>query len=80
MDSDSSTPATPPIDHVQDNHFHVIPNNPSFRLKYTVVPEGSDGSGGTSYTLTENQTQPIALHTSLAAAIKPCLLFLRHIA
>jgi len=32
----------------------LISNNPSFRLKHPGVPDSSDGSGGTSYPLTEN--------------------------
>ena len=38
----------------------MISNNPSFRLKHPGVPDGSDGFGGTSYPLTENQTRPLA--------------------
>jgi len=38
----------------------IINNNPSFRLKHPGVPDGSDGSGGTSYPLTANQTRPVA--------------------
>jgi hypothetical protein len=34
----------------------IISNNSSFRLKHPGVPDGSDGSGGTSVALTENQT------------------------
>jgi len=33
-----------------------ISNNSSFRLKHPGVPDGSDGSDGTSYPLTENYT------------------------
>ena len=57
-----------------------ISKNSSFRLKHTGVPNGSDGSGGTLYPLTENQTRRVALHTSPAAAIIPCLLFLQRVA
>jgi hypothetical protein len=37
-----------------------ISNNPSFRLKHLGVPNGFDGSRGTSYPLTENQMRPVA--------------------
>jgi hypothetical protein len=37
-----------------------VSNNPSFRLKHPGVPDNSDGSSGTSYPLTENQTRPVA--------------------
>jgi hypothetical protein len=37
-----------------------ISNNCSFRLKHLGVPDRSDGSDGTSYRLTENQTRPVA--------------------
>jgi hypothetical protein len=37
-----------------------ISNNPSFRLKHPGVLDGSDGSDGTSYPLTENYTLPVA--------------------
>ena len=37
-----------------------ISNNPSFRLKHPGVPDGSDGSDGTSYPLTENYKLPFA--------------------
>jgi len=38
----------------------IISNNSSFRQKHPGVPDGSDGSDGTSYTLTENYTLPVA--------------------
>jgi len=57
-----------------------ISNNSCFRLKHPGVPDGSDGSDGTSYCQTENETRRVALHTSLAAAIIPYLLFLRRVA
>jgi len=44
-----------------------ISNNTSFLLKYLGVPDGSDGSGGTSYPLTENQTWPVAQATDRLA-------------
>jgi len=40
-----------------------ISNNSSFRQKHPAVPDGSDGSDGTSYPLTENYTLPIAQAT-----------------
>jgi hypothetical protein len=48
-----------------------ISNNPSFGLKHPGVPDGSDGSGGTSYNLTENQTRPVAQATGRVAYL-PC--------
>jgi hypothetical protein len=49
----------------------AISNNSSFRLKHPGVPDGSDGSGGTSYPLTENQTRPVAQATGRVAYL-PC--------
>jgi hypothetical protein len=46
---------------------NIISNNPSFRLKHLDVPDGSDGSDGTSYPLTENYTLPVAQVTGLVA-------------
>jgi len=40
-----------------------ISNYSSFRQKHLGVPDGSDGSDGTSYPLMENYTLPVALHT-----------------
>jgi len=40
-----------------------ISNNSSFRQKHPGVPDGSDGSDGTSYPLTENYTLPVAQAT-----------------
>jgi hypothetical protein len=37
-----------------------ISNNPGFRLKHPGVPDGSHGSDGTSYPLTENYILPLA--------------------
>ena len=48
-----------------------ISNNPSFRLKHPGVPDSSDGSGGTSYPLTENQTRPVAQATGRVPYL-PC--------
>jgi hypothetical protein len=47
---------------VAKNKTQVINNNPSLHLKHLGVPDGADGSDGTSYPLTENYTLPIA-HT-----------------
>jgi len=47
------------------HHVPYISNNPSCCLKHPGVPDGSDGSDGTSYTLTGNYTLPVALHTHL---------------
>jgi len=44
-----------------------IGNNSGFCLKHPGVPDGSDGSGGTSYQLTENQTRPVAQATDRVA-------------
>jgi len=49
----------------------LISNNSSFCLKHPGVPDGSDGSGGTSYPLTENQTRPVAQATGRIAYL-PC--------
>jgi len=39
---------------------YYISNNASFRLKHLGVPDGSDGSDGTSNPLTENYMLPVA--------------------
>ena len=44
-----------------------ISNNSSFRQKHPGVPDGSDGSDGTSHPLTENYTLPIAQATCRVA-------------
>jgi len=44
-----------------------ISNNPGFRLKHPGVPDGSDGSDGTSYLLPENYTLPVAQATGRVA-------------
>jgi uncharacterized protein YjbI with pentapeptide repeats len=44
-----------------------ISNNTSFRLKHPGVPDGSDGSDGTSYPLTENYTLPVTQATGRVA-------------
>jgi len=48
-------------------HLGIISNNSSFRQKHPGVPDGSDGSDGTSYPLTENYTLPIAQATCRVA-------------
>jgi len=50
-----------------------ISNDPNFRLKHPGVPEGSDGIVGTSYTLTENCTLPVAQATGRVAYVPPLL-------
>ena len=47
--------------------WKIISNNSSFRLKHLGVPDGSDGSGRTSYPLTKNQTRPVAQATGRVA-------------
>jgi hypothetical protein len=42
----------------------VISNNSSFRLKHPGVSDGSDGSDGTSYHLSENYTVSVAQATA----------------
>ena len=44
-----------------------ISNKPSFRLKHLGVLDGSDGSDGTLYPLTENYTLPVAQATGRVA-------------
>jgi len=51
----------------------AIRNNPNFRLKYPGVPDGSDGSDGTSYALTENYTLHVAQATGRVAYVPPLL-------
>jgi len=50
-----------------------ISNIPSFRQKHPGVPDGSDGSDGTSYPLTENSTLPVAQATGRIAHVPPLL-------
>lgn len=50
-----------------------ISNNASFRLKLPGVPDGSNGSNGTWYPLTENYMLPIAKETGRVAHIHPVL-------
>jgi len=49
----------------------IITNDPNFRLKHPGVPDGSDGSDGTSYALTENYTLPVAQATGRVAYVPP---------
>jgi len=49
-----------------------ISNNPGFRLKHPGVPDGSEGSDGTSYPLTENYTVPVAQATGRIAQHSTC--------
>jgi hypothetical protein len=44
-----------------------ISNNRSFRLEHPGIPDGSDGSDGTSYPLTENYMLPVAQVTGRVA-------------
>ena len=46
-----------------------ISNNSSFRQKRRGVPDGSDGSDGTSYPLTENYTLPVVQATGRVAYV-----------
>jgi hypothetical protein len=49
-----------------DSQFRdCISNNPVSRLKHLGVSDGSNGSDGMSYPLTENYTHSIALRTYL---------------
>jgi hypothetical protein len=46
---------------------NCISNKPGFHLKHPGVPDGSDGSDGTLYPLTENCTLPVAQATCRVA-------------
>jgi len=50
-----------------------ISNNPNVHLKYPGVPDGSDGSDGTSYALTENYTLPVTQVMGCVAYVPPLL-------
>jgi len=50
-----------------------ISNDPNFCLKHPGVPDGSDGSDGTSYALTENYTLPVAQATGRVSYVPPLL-------
>jgi hypothetical protein len=45
-----------------------ISNKPTFHLKHPGVPDGSDGSDGTSYPLTDNYMLPVAYSPQLLYA------------
>ena len=49
----------------------ITGKNASFLLKHPGVPDGSDGSDGTSYPLTENYMLPIAQATGRLAYLPP---------
>ena len=51
----------------------AISNDPNFCLKHPGVPDGSDGSDGTSYALTENYTLHVAQATGRVAHLPPLL-------
>ena len=51
----------------------LLRNDPSFRLKYPGVPDGSDGSDRTLYPRMENCTLPVALATGRVAYVPPLL-------
>jgi len=50
-----------------------ISNDPSFSQKHPGVPDGSDGSQGTSWPLTEDYTLPVAQATGHIAYVPPLL-------
>jgi len=50
-----------------------ISNDPNFHLKHPGVPDGSDGSDGTSCALMENYTLRVAQATGRAAYVPPLL-------
>jgi len=50
-----------------------ISNDPNFRLKLPGVPDGSDGSDGTSCPRTENSTLPVAQAMGRIAYVPPLL-------
>jgi len=63
-----------------------VSNNYSFRLKHAGVPDGSDGSDGTSYPLTENYTWLVAQAMGYVAYLPcggyytmPLILVMRHV-
>jgi len=53
--------------------IEYIGNDPSFRQKHPGVPDGSDGSDGTSYPLTENYMLPVAQATGRVTHVPPLL-------
>jgi len=48
-------------------------NHPSFCQKHPGVPDGSDGSDGTSYPLKDNYTLPVTQATGRVAHVPPLL-------
>jgi len=60
---------------LQDSYTDVrhISNDTGFHQKHQGVPDGCDGSDGTSYPLTENFTLPIAQGTGGVARVPPVL-------
>ena len=52
---------------------YLISHDPNFCLKHPGIPDGSDGSDGTSYTLTENHTLPVAQAMGHVAYVPPLL-------
>jgi len=53
--------------------FQYISNDPSFHQKHSGDPDGSDGSDGTSYPLTKNDTLHVAQAMGPAAYVPPVL-------
>ena len=53
--------------------YYYISNDPNFRPKHPGVPDGSDGSDGTSYPLTKNYTLPVAQATGRVPYLPPSL-------
>ena len=60
-----------PFSNQHDSRFPTkhSSNNSNFREKHPGVPDGSDGSDGTSYPLTENYTLPVTQATGRVAYI-----------
>jgi len=53
--------------------YWYIGHNSSFRQKHLGVPDGSDGSDGTSYPLMVNYTLPVTQATGRVAYVPPLL-------
>jgi hypothetical protein len=53
--------------------LHSISNNVGFHLKHPGVPDGSDGSDRTSYSLTENFMTSVAQAMGRVAYLPPLL-------
>jgi len=62
-----------PLESLLQSLLESISNNASFRLKHPGVPDGSDGSDGTLYRLTENYTLPVTQVTCRVAYLPPLL-------